>query len=164
MITPEVVFRSMQIEDLPKVREIDRLSFSMPWPESSFRFELEENEASRCWVTVVQDPETEPKIIGMAIVWQVVDQAHIATLAVHPSFRGLGIGEKMLLHILHVAQEEGMLSATLEVRDSNQIAQSLYQKLGFTVTGRRMKYYHDTMEDALIMTLPLPLLMHTGRM
>jgi [ribosomal protein S18]-alanine N-acetyltransferase len=157
MTPPSVLLRGMQITDVPRVMEIDRLSFSMPWPESSFKFELEKNDASRCWVAEVQGPDGKSTILGMAVVWQLVDQAHIATFAVHPEYRGLGIGEDMLSFILRNAQVEGMRSATLEVRESNWIAQSLYRKFGFIVTGRRMKYYHDTMEDAWIMTTSLPI-------
>lgn len=40
---------------------------------------------------------------------------------------------------------------TLEVRVSNDIAQSLYRKLGFKPAGIRPAYYSDNNEDALIM-------------
>ena len=40
---------------------------------------------------------------------------------------------------------------TLEVRDSNTAAQSLYEKLGFVRVGRRKGYYSDNNEDAIIM-------------
>ena len=156
MTTPQVNFRSMQLQDVERVMQIDQLSFTMPWPKSSFRFELEENDASRCWVAEVQFDKGESDIIGIAVVWQLVDQAHIATIAIHPEYRQMGIGTDFLFYILEKAQSEGMLSATLEVRETNLAAQSLYRKFGFQVTGRRRRYYHDTQEDALIMTMLFP--------
>ena len=157
MNPPIVSFRSMLVDDIETVTGVDRLSFSLPWPKSSYRFELAENDASKCWVAEVQTEEGDQKLIGFAVVWQLIDQAHIASIAIHPDYRGFGFGEKMLLFILKNAQEDGMLSATLEVRETNQVAQSLYRKIGFEVTGRRLRYYHDTQEDGLIMTLPFPI-------
>ena len=157
MTFPIVFFRSMQVEDIDSVMEVDRLSFSLPWPRTSYRFELEQNDASSCWVAEVKMPEGEQKLIGFAIVWLLVDQAHIASIAVHPEFRGQGIGKQLLFFILEKARQDGMLSATLEVRQSNQVAQTLYRKFGFEVTGRRLRYYHDTQEDGLIMTLLFPI-------
>lgn len=152
-----VRFRGMLGEDIEEVMEVDRLSFSLPWPKSSYRFELEQNDSSRCWVAEVESPEGDRKIMGIAVVWQIIDQAHIASLAIHPDFRGLGFGKKMLLFILGKAQGDGMLSATLEVRETNLVAQGLYRNLGFEFAGRRPRYYHDTQEDGLIMTLAFPI-------
>ena len=66
-----------------------------------------------------------------------------------------GIGELLLLALIHNAMAVGARWVTLEVRVSNQIAQELYRKYGFEMTGRRKNYYSDNNEDALIMTTPL---------
>jgi ribosomal-protein-alanine N-acetyltransferase len=138
----------MTLVDVPTVHEIDLLSFSLPWPERSFRFELTENQISRGWVA-----EVEGKIAAMLVLWFIVDEAHIATIAVHPDFRRQGIGEQILLHALRAARNEGAQRAFLEVRAGNVAAQAMYQKYGFEVAGVRPGYYKDNNEDALLMNL-----------
>jgi ribosomal-protein-alanine N-acetyltransferase len=140
--------RRMMLDDLPAVVELDRLSFSLPWPERSFRFELTDNEASRCWVA-----EQDGKLVGMIIAWLLVDEAHIATIATHPDHRGQGIARKLLAYTLRYMSKEGAVSSFLEVRESNLPAQEMYRKFGYEVSGRRKRYYKDTDEDAILMTL-----------
>ena len=86
--------------------------------------------------------------------WMIVDEAHISTLAVHPEWRGRGLGELLLVSLIEAALLRGAAEATLEVRVSNEVAQSLYRKHDFVQVGRRKGYYTDNREDALIMTTP----------
>jgi ribosomal-protein-alanine N-acetyltransferase len=144
--------RAMQIEDLQQVHAIDTGSFSMPWPLSSYRFELLENPSSMLWVAEASSPEMASVVVGMVVVWMIMEEAHIATIAVHPAYRGRGIGRQLLAHSLQEAVLKGATQATLEVRASNEVAQNLYLELGFQIVGRRPKYYQDNLEDALIMT------------
>jgi len=140
--------RRMTLEDLPAVISLDKLSFSLPWPERSFRFELTENSASRCWVA-----EMDGKIVGMIVAWLLVDEAHIATLATHPDHRGQGIARNLLMYALRYMSKEGAVTSFLEVRESNIPAQEMYRKFGYEEVGRRKRYYKDTNEDAILMTL-----------
>ena len=142
------LIRRMTLADVPAVHEIDTLSFSLPWPERSFRFELTENPVSRGWVA-----EVDGKIAAMLLLWFIVDEAHIATIAVHPDFRRQGIGEQILLYALLVAHQEGAQRAFLEVRAGNAAAQAMYKKYGFEVAGVRPRYYKDNNEDAFLMDL-----------
>ena len=142
------LIRRMTLADVPAVHEIDILSFSLPWPERSFRFELTENQVSRGWVA-----EVDGKIAAMLVLWFIVDEAHIATIAVHPDFRRQGIGEQILLQALRAARDEGAERAFLEVRAGNAAAQAMYKKYGFEVAGIRAGYYKDNNEDALLMNL-----------
>jgi ribosomal-protein-alanine N-acetyltransferase len=142
------LIRRMTLDDVPRVAEIDRLSFSLPWPERSFRFEVTQNPASRGWVA-----EIESHVVAMLVLWLIVDEAHIATIAVHPDFRRQGIGEQVLLAALRAARAEGARWAFLEVRAGNTAAQAMYRKYGFVVDGRRPKYYKDNNEDAILMSL-----------
>lgn len=140
--------RRMTIDDVSAVVELDQKSFSLPWPERSFRFELTDNPASRCWVA-----ELEGQIVGMIVVWLLVDEAHIATIATHPDYRRKGIGKQLLSHALRHLMDEGARSSFLEVRESNYAAQDLYRKFGYEETGRRRRYYKDNDEDAILMNL-----------
>jgi ribosomal-protein-alanine N-acetyltransferase len=136
------------LEDVPAVHEIDVLSFSLPWPERSFRYEVTENPVSRGWVA-----DMDGRIAAMLVLWFIIDEAHIATIAVHPDFRRQGIGEQILLAALRAVREEGARRAFLEVRAGNAAAQAMYRKYGFEVVGVRPKYYRDNNEDAFLMNL-----------
>jgi [ribosomal protein S18]-alanine N-acetyltransferase len=140
--------RRMRLEDVPAVHEIDMLSFSLPWSERSFRYEVTQNPVSRDWVA-----EAGGRIAAMLVLWLVVDEAHIATIAVHPDFRRQGIGEQILLSALHSAKDEGAQRAFLEVRAGNTAAQAMYKKHGFVIAGVRPRYYKDNNEDAFLMDL-----------
>ena len=143
-----VAIRRMTLEDVPPVHEIDTLSFSLPWAERSFRFELTENPIARGWVA-----ESGGRIAAMLVLWLIVDEAHIATIATHPDFRRQGIGERLIIAALLSARAEGAAHAFLEVRAGNAGALELYKKYGFVVAGVRPRYYKDNNEDAILMNL-----------
>jgi [ribosomal protein S18]-alanine N-acetyltransferase len=140
--------RRMTLEDIQSVVELDQISFSLPWPERSFRFELTDNPASRCWVA-----EADGRVVGMVVTWLFVDEAHIATIATHPDYRRQGIARKLLTFTLQSALQEGAQSSFLEVRAGNLPAQEMYRKFGYVEVGRRKRYYRDNDEDAILMNL-----------
>ncbi len=146
-------YRPMRMEDLDQVVAIDRLSFSMPWPASAYRFELLENPMSLLWVAEVEPAGEPAKIVGVIVVWLILDEAHIATLAVLPDYRDKGYGSRLIVEGMKEAIRKGAHSATLEVRAGNLNAQSLYRRFGYKVVGTRPRYYRDNQEDAWIMTL-----------
>ena len=143
-----LIIRKMTVEDVPTVHAIDVSSFTLPWPERSFRFEVTDNPSARCWVA-----ELEGRVVGLLIQWMIVDETHIATLATHPDFRRQGIAKQLLVNALESAHAEGARMALLEVRAGNEAAQSMYKKFGFEEVGRRERYYKDNNEDAVLMTL-----------
>ena len=140
--------RRMTLDDIPAVVALDKLSFTLPWPERSFRFELTDNPASYCWVV-----ELDGKIVGMVVAWLLVDEAHVATIATHPEHRRQGIAQELLTYTLRYMSKEGAVTSFLEVRENNHAAQEMYRKFGYEVSGRRKRYYKDTDEDAILMTL-----------
>jgi ribosomal-protein-alanine N-acetyltransferase len=143
-----LTIRRMTVDDVPAVVDLDQKSFSLPWPERSFRFELTDNPASRCWVA-----ELDGKVVGMIVVWLIVDEAHVATIATDPEYRRQGIGKRLLAYALRHLIDDGARSSFLEVRESNLAAQEMYLKFGYEVTGRRRRYYRDNDEDAILMNL-----------
>jgi len=154
----EIILRPMELKDVEQVYAIDVLSFSLPWSERSYRFELTENKNSRPWVAEAVDAGGAHQVVGMVVTWVILDEAHIATIATHPAFRRRGIGRRLLVRVLEDAAEHGAQKVFLEVRRNNLAAQKLYEQFGFRVTGVRPRYYVDTQEDALLMTLePLDL-------
>jgi ribosomal-protein-alanine N-acetyltransferase len=172
----------MQAEDVPEVSEVERQCFTNPWPQSAYRRELRNGQNNSYIVlrradealsessegageargrigllpfrrrTVVQQ-RADP-IIGFAGMWVVMDEAHITTIGVLPEHRGQGLGELLLVTLFSDAMRRGAEWVTLEVRVSNDSAQALYQKYGFTRQGVRRRYYSDNGEDAYIMWSP----------
>jgi [ribosomal protein S18]-alanine N-acetyltransferase len=102
----------------------------------------------------VRSPRLEEElrsICGYAGIWVMTDEAHVTTIATHPDVRGRGVGELLLVALIHRGIEVGARWTTLEVRASNTVAQSLYRKYTFKEMGVRRRYYSDNGEDALVM-------------
>lgn len=169
-LTHTIRVAPMELADIPQVVEIDQRSFSLPWSASSYRFELTENHASHFHVALKAGPQPlnsffqrlrhlgrplPRSVVGYIGYWLIEDEIHISTIAVHPNWRGQGIGDQLLCVALGHAAEAGAVMVTLEVRASNTVAQNLYRKYAFEVVGRRKRYYRDNHEDALIMTVEL---------
>ena len=142
-----LVIEPMALADLPAVHEIERRSFSTPWPSHAYRTELETNRLAHYRVVRV-----DGRVVAYAGIWLMVDEAHITTFAVDPPWRRRRIGEALLLAMMDLAMERGAREATLEVRLTNLAARRLYEKYGFRPVGIRPRYYSDNNEDALIMT------------
>lgn len=149
----KLAIRKMQIADLDQVLEIDRISFTLPWPPSSFQYELTHDDTSRCWVAEYPTGEPGARVIAMAVVWLIIDEIHIATIAVFPEYRRMQVGQKLLAVILKDAIASGAVHAFLEVRETNRAARVMYSRFGFKEVGIRPHYYADTQEDAVLMNL-----------
>lgn len=145
--------RPMNTTDLSQVLAIENLSFGTPWPKSAYIYELNENKNSLLWVAEILLPDRKYQVIGMTVIWLILDETHIATLAVHPDYRERGIARCLLTTALKEAVRKGSSEATLEVRASNHAAQDLYRSFKFKIVGHRPRYYRDNNEDAIIMTV-----------
>jgi ribosomal-protein-alanine N-acetyltransferase len=146
----------MRLRDVPAVVAIERQVFASPWPASAFEYELSHNPLSHYHVLRWATPHgavSLPSLMGYGGYWLAVDEAHVGTLAVHPQWRGRGLGELLFCAMVREAREAGAATLTLEVRESNLAARGLYAKYGLAVMGRRRGYYTDNGEDALIMTI-----------
>jgi ribosomal-protein-alanine N-acetyltransferase len=163
------VLRHMRLEDIPQVVSIDRVSFPMAWSARTYQFEITNRDTSQMvaleaphlaphhnsgWRGALQrfvGPKVPAVIVGYGGCWLIAGEAHISTIAVHPDFRGKGLGELLLAGMLRRAVQLGGEYSVLEVRASNGTAQALYEKYEFKVVGRRKGYYRDNGEDALLM-------------
>jgi len=137
--------RKMRSADLPQVMLIELSTFTMPWSESTFRGLLRRRDSE----LLVADIHGE--IAGYAVFWAVMDQGELGNVAVDESYRGKGIGTKLIQAVLTSAKERGVHEVFLEVRCSNAGAQDLYKTFGFSEVGRRKNYYLEPLEDALVM-------------
>lgn len=145
--TPYII-RLMTLNDIDSVLAIDKQSFPTPTKKELLTYELAENKMAEYHCLLAGE-----EIVGYDGFWAIGDEIHISTIAVHPSWRRKGLGELLLLNTLFIAQENPVTMVTLEVRQSNLKAQALYEKYRFEKVGIRKKYYRDTGEDAVLMTL-----------
>lgn len=143
----------MRLSDIPAVMAIEHVAFPVPWKASAYEYEITSNRVANYQVLSVQLGDKPSQIIGYGGYWQLVDEAHISTIAVQPDWRGRGLGEMLLVNMLLLSYREPARIATLEVRRSNMVAQALYRKYKFELVGERRRYYQNR-EDALIMTVP----------
>jgi len=149
-----IIIRKMEERDVPRVKEIEDLSFSSPWTLDAFYKEARENNLAYYLVAEVDGVVADRKIAGYFGSWLVLTEAHITNIAVHPDFRKKKIGTMLTEYFINHLKELGIEYATLEVRISNTAAKNLYEKFGFEVKGVRKKYY-DNNEDAYLMVLEL---------
>lgn len=146
MIEDNITIRRMNVADIEAIEVIENLCFSLPWSYESFYNEIQSNRLAHYFIILFND-----KIVGYIGLWQVLDESHITNIAIHPDFRRLGLASELIGYTLNFCREAGILSVTLEVRESNIPAQNLYKNFGFCTNGFRKQYYSDNHEDAIIM-------------
>jgi [ribosomal protein S18]-alanine N-acetyltransferase len=138
--------RPMTPADIETVVAIDTAAgILQPWSTNAYAHELSRQTAF-CWVA-----EVDGRLAGSLTMWEVVGEAEIANVAVHPGFWRQGIARALLQTALDKAAELSFTRVMLEVRASNEPAQSLYRDFGFVEDGRRRGYYVNG-EDAILMS------------
>jgi len=145
----EIKIRQMKKSDLTRVSEIERFSFPIPWSQNTFFIELDKKEFAFWWVI-----EYQKLVVGYAGYWKIKDEAHIVNFAIHPDFRRKKLGTKLLAFLISHIQNQGLSVISLEVRESNILAQHLYEKFGFRKVAIRPYYY--IYENAIVYWKRLP--------
>ncbi len=167
-----LTLRYMRLPDIPEVAAIDQMSFDPSWSARSYQFEV--NESTYSYMVVLDYDDAKPKggwrrlvpalngnhsgdghIVGYGGLWNIMDEAHVSTIATHPDYRGRGWGEILLAGMIGRAIRLDAAYMILEVRVSNVTAQNLYLKYGFKTVTTKPKYYHSNNEDAYEMRLNL---------
>lgn len=144
-ISKEIIICPMSVADIGQIMEIERASFALPWQEQHFLDEI--NSATAFPLTAF---DHGGRVIGYICPMQVLDEGHILDVAVDPVCRGMGVGRLLVQRVLDDCRAYGASFVSLEVRESNEAAISLYRQMGFAETGRRIRYYENG-EDALMM-------------
>ena len=136
----------MKETDLPIVLELEEQLFTSTWKMDDFLYEMNENPFSQMFVW-----EEDSEIVGYMGIWIIFEQAQLTNLAVNKKYQGKGYGRKLLEMGISLCQDAGCEIMTLEVRQSNVVAKSLYQSCGFEKVSVKKDYYQDNHEDADVM-------------
>ncbi len=149
----DVYIRPMTESDIAPVSRLEAEAFPEDAP-TPFHRELENRLASYLVACCTSPASNETDlIIGYSGSWLVIDESHLLSIAIKAEYRGKGIGELLLVSALEDVISRGAQTMFLEVRISNTMARSLYEKHGFTRMGVRRGYYADNNEDAVVMVV-----------
>jgi len=148
-MTVTVEIRRLTYSDLPQVIAIERQAFPTPWSLSMFVLELSKP-SGICLAALV-----DGRLAGYLICSRYDTVWHVMNVAVEPRLRRRGIASRLMDHLFDTADRPHE-QYTLEVRQSNEGAISMYERFGFRGAGHRRGYYHDNREDALIMWRTAP--------
>ena len=130
---------------MAQVAELEKLCFADPWSEKSIASEL--GNIWSYWVVALDGEQ----VVGYIGSQSSADETDVMNVAVHPDYRRRGIAESLIEVLIRELKNRGSHALMLEVRDSNEPAIALYEKLGFAEIGRRKNYYRNPREDALIL-------------
>ena len=126
---------------------LEKNCFVHPWSRQSIESALE-NEQSLFYVAV-----EEGQVIGYIGMSFVLDEGYIYNVAVSEAHRRKGVGSALIQTLVTHAKKNNFAFLTLEVRDGNRAARSLYETFGFVKVGERKNYYTDPTENAVLITL-----------
>ncbi|MBQ1587197.1 MAG: ribosomal protein S18-alanine N-acetyltransferase [Ruminococcus sp.] len=128
------------------VAAIEAECFSHPWSKKSLEESLEKENS--LFLVAVEDE----KVIGYVGMEVIVDEGYIFNVAVSADYRRRGVGYALVRELVTYSMKNSLCFITLEVRESNSAAISLYSKFGFIKAGERKNYYSDPTEAAVLMT------------
>lgn len=172
-MTP-LCLRLMTLDDITQIASLEKQVFTVPWSPRTYAYEVTESDSSHMVVLAGVAPASRPPsalmrllnalgfsknvdslVLAYGGLWNLIDEAHISTIASHPAYRGKGYGEAALAGMMRRAIVIDASYVALEVRVSNTGAQALYRKYGFDVHGVKHRYYLDNNEDAYDMRVHL---------
>lgn len=138
--------RPMVEKDVAKVAVIENSIFSLPWSEKSFldACTTDENIYLVC--------EIDGEIAGYCGMWTVLGEGNVTNMAVAEQYRKCGVATALMEHMETIARQKGIDIFFLEVRQSNEAAKRLYQKMGYVDIGVRKRFYERPVEDAIVMS------------
>lgn len=143
--------RWMIARDLPEVAQIEEKSFLYPWTHEDFLRFLRERD---CIGMVVEQGET---IVGFMVYELHKTKLSILNMAVHPCHRRNGIGVEMVAKLISKLAFNKRTKITLEVRETNLLAQKFFRSQGFLAKKVLKRHYKDSDEDAYLMKLSVPI-------
>ncbi len=140
-----VIRRIEDVSDFDRIMLIETQAFVEPYTKDLYLYDFLNHPYSEYYKLVLNE-----EIIGFFGLWIIFEDAQITTLAVDPSYQGLGYGNVIMDFIISYIREKGCQNITLEVRISNIQAIHLYEKYHFEAIALR-KHYYENGEDAYLM-------------
>lgn len=137
------------LSDADEIHRLETVCFSAPWSRDEVCSSL--NQPGAVYFTAF----ISGKVAGYAGMYTVLDEGDINNVAVFPEYRRAGVGSALISALTGYAEKNGIKFLTLEVRDSNIAAKSLYEKAGFCRVGVRRGYYVSPKEDAILYKLDI---------
>ena len=134
---------------VPDIARIERACFSDPWTEAQIASQL--TDESHVFLAAAENGET----LGYISLMHVLDEGYIGNVAVAPEHRRQGVGRTLVEAMTARARALSLAFLTLEVRESNFPARTLYAACGYRDVGLRRDYYEKPRENAVLMTLEL---------
>ena len=147
-----VKYKPMNKQHIKAVSQIEKECFSNAWSENAFYQELENPMSLTLVALHINDVLSNETVAGFVNVRIVNGEVYINNIAVSQPFRRMGYGKGLLLSLEDIARSENSSFITLEVRESNFPAISLYASLGYKTVGKRKGFYRDPVENAVLMT------------
>lgn len=148
----EYIIRPVREIDIKNIVELERACFSFPMSEGNVeKFLLGDSGIA----FVCYEGKNEEKLCAYCGAICVLDEAQVLNVATAPDRRRQGYGKMVTQTLIEAVKNKGITDMTLEVRESNFAAQSLYKGLGFYEIGRIKNYYAKPTEDALILKLDI---------
>lgn len=141
----DFVISNAEYSHINGIAQLEKECFSEPWSVNA----LEESFAAG---TRFFTAKSGDKVIGYIGIGAVVDEGYVTNIAVTEQYRKHGVGTLLLQKVFSFAREKGLSFVSLEVRESNSRAISLYEKQGFVREGERRNFYTNPKENAIIMT------------
>ncbi|WP_411028078.1 ribosomal protein S18-alanine N-acetyltransferase [Shewanella sp. JNE9-1] len=151
ILNPQLTLVRLGQMDVPQMVSIEASAHSHPMSEGNL---------ADCFGTLYRvyglslaGEMSAETLIGFAIIQQILDEVTLLDICLAPEHQGYGYGKLLLSEVIEAAKTSGAVVVMLEVRESNLAARALYQKIGFTESGRRKGYYSadDGREDAILM-------------
>ena len=142
----DFVIEKMSPSHVGEIARLEKECFSTPWSEDGLKSELN-NAFARFFVATYAG-----EIAGYVGAHNVLGEVYITNVAVFEKFRRKGVAKKLIDALLETAKAENGNFVTLEVRESNIPAVSLYEKCGFEKVGERKNFYEKPRENAVLMT------------
>lgn len=139
------MIRFFKAGDEKAIAALEKECFSKPWSEEAVLESFENGTAFLIF-------EEKGEVLGYAGLQVVLGEGYITNIAVTETARGRGIGKSLVTELINFDKSNSLEFISLEVRESNTNAISLYTKCGFEVVGKRKNFYTLPTEDAIIMT------------
>lgn len=144
-----ITIRNAEEKDVVFCTKLEEQCFSEPWSCNAFRQSTDAQD------TIFRIAEKDGRALGYYVAGNICNEINLYTIAVDPAFRQQGTGSALLEDLIRTAKREEAYFVGLEVRQSNQQAQKLYEKYGFVCNGKRPSFYRKPTEDALLYTLTI---------